>query len=248
MNHTKTCTVCQETFPATAEYFNKHKDGKYGLMAKCKPCHKTYNQSLYQKHQQKRVIEKRKYRERCYDKVLQSSRKCYQKHRDKRLEEKRVELKLYPEKIKQRRREQYVKHREKRLADVREYQKKNKEKRREYTSNYILNRYHNDPLFKIKMNLSRRMRSLIKKDGTKTVELIGCTVDYLKQHLESKFTEGMTWNNYGRNGWHIDHIIPCASFDLTNLEQQKICFHYTNLQPLWEADNIRKSDKVPDIF
>ena len=55
----------------------------------------------------------------------------------------------------------------------------------------------------------------------------------------------MTWKNYGRNGWHIDHILPCSSFDLTDPEQRRKCFHYTNLQPLWEIDNIRKSDKVP---
>jgi DNA/RNA endonuclease G (NUC1) len=54
----------------------------------------------------------------------------------------------------------------------------------------------------------------------------------------------MNWENYGKNGWHIDHIIPCASFDLTDPKQQKNCFHYTNLQPLWAADNIRKSDKI----
>ncbi len=126
MNHTKTCNVCQETFPATNEYFPKKIGGKYGVAAKCKSCYKTYNKTLYQKHQQKRVTEKRKYRERYHDKVLQSSRKCYKKHRDKRLEEKRIELKLHPEKIKQRRKEQYMKHREKRLADVKEYQTKNK--------------------------------------------------------------------------------------------------------------------------
>lgn len=248
MNHTKTCTTCQEEFPATTEYFNKHKDGKFGLMAKCKICHKIYNQNMYQKHQKKRVDEKRIYRETNRDKILVSSKKCYQKHRDKRLEEKKLEFKLYPEKIKQRRKEQYIKHREKRLASVKEYQAKNKEKRRKYTANYVINRYHNDPAFRIKMTLSRRIRGLIKKNGTKTVEFVGCTIDYLKQYLESKFIEGMTWDNYGRNGWHIDHIIPCASFDLTKLEQQKTCFHYSNLQPLWEADNIRKSDKVPDIF
>ena len=80
-------------------------------------------------------------------------------------------------------------------------------------------------------------------DSTK--ELIGCSLEELKIHLENQFTKGMNWKNYGRNGWHIDHILPCASFDLTDLEQRKKCFHYTNLQPLWEIDNIRKSDKVP---
>jgi hypothetical protein len=55
----------------------------------------------------------------------------------------------------------------------------------------------------------------------------------------------MSWGNYGLHGWHVDHIIPCASFDLTDPEQQRQCFHYTNLQPLWAEDNLRKSDKLP---
>ena len=64
--------------------------------------------------------------------------------------------------------------------------------------------------------------------------------------MENKFQDGMNWENYGFYGWHIDHIIPCSSFDMIDPEQQKICFHYSNLQPLWAADNFRKSDKVFD--
>jgi len=77
-----------------------------------------------------------------------------------------------------------------------------------------------------------------------TIKLIGCDVKELKSHLEKQFTDGMNWENYGK--WHIDHIIPCASFDLTDPQQQKKYFHYSNLQPLWAVDNIRKSDKVVD--
>lgn len=72
------------------------------------------------------------------------------------------------------------------------------------------------------------------------MELVGCSIDKLKQHLESKFTEGMSWDNYG--DWHVDHIKPCASFDLSDPEQQRLCFNYKNLQPLWAADNLSKGD------
>jgi hypothetical protein len=245
---TKICKVCEKELPATIEYFHKKVTGKYGVVAKCKKCMKIYSVKNYAKHRSKRIEDKRKYREKYHDKVLKSSKKSYKKHRQKRLMEKKVEQQLYPEKMKQRRKEQYLKHREKRLLDVKEYAKNNKTKIRERQSKYTINRYHNDPVFKIKMNLSRRMRGLIKKDGKKTVDLIGCSINFLKQYLESKFLENMSWSNYGRNGWHIDHILPCSSFNLKDSKQQKKCFHYTNLQPLWEVDNIRKSDKVPYIF
>ena len=74
----------------------------------------------------------------------------------------------------------------------------------------------------------------------RTEELLGCTIEEAKAHLASLFTDGMSWDNHGE--WHIDHIRPCASFDLTDPEQQKQCCHYTNLQPLWAADNLAKSD------
>jgi hypothetical protein len=68
----------------------------------------------------------------------------------------------------------------------------------------------------------------------------------LIKHLESHFTEGMNWDNYGVYGWHMDHIIPCAAFDLTKPEDQSKCFHYTNLQPLWAKDNLSKRDTIFD--
>lgn len=73
------------------------------------------------------------------------------------------------------------------------------------------------------------------------MEFIGCSMTQLKSHLSSQFKDGMSWDNYGRKGWHIDHIIPCYSFDLIDPNEQKKCFHYTNLQPLWWLDNCRKN-------
>lgn len=101
-------------------------------------------------------------------------------------------------------------------------------------------------VYKIKKNLRRRVNQVITKNNKSdsTMQLIGCSVYELIQHLEKQFKDGMSWSNYGE--WHIDHIMPCSSFDLIDIEQQKKCFNYTNLQPLWAIDNIRKSDKVPD--
>ena len=116
---------------------------------------------------------------------------------------------------------------------------------------YHHNKYYNDIAFKIRHNLSGRVRSAIKRNNhhknNSVFELLGCSIDFLKQHLESQFQEGMTWENYGMHGWHIDHIIPCSYFDLKIKENQFICFHYLNLQPLWRNENCYiKADNVPE--
>jgi hypothetical protein len=70
------------------------------------------------------------------------------------------------------------------------------------------------------------------------MEYVGCTIDALREHLEKQFTDGMSWENQGK--WHVDHIRPCASFNLDNEIERHMCFHYTNLQPLWAFDNMSK--------
>ena len=103
-----------------------------------------------------------------------------------------------------------------------------------------------NPNFRIRADIARRMLLALKgkNKSKKTIELLGCTIEELWQHLESKFKLGMTRKNHGE--WHIDHIKPCASFDLTRVEQQVICFRYTNLQPLWAKDNQEKGAKYSD--
>ena len=119
------------------------------------------------------------------------------------------------------------------------YKKNNREK----INQRFRNRYKNDLSFRITRNLRCRLRKAIKKNYKygSTLELLGCSIEFLKQYLESKFQPGMTWENYG--DWHIDHIKPCVSYNLADPEQQKICFHYTNLQPLWAKDNLSKGCK-----
>lgn len=101
-----------------------------------------------------------------------------------------------------------------------------------------------DPKFRIANNLRSRLGVALKDiaKSAATMELLGCSVDFLKDHLEFQFDDKMTWNNYGE--WHVDHIIPCAAFDLTDPNEQKMCFHYANLQPMWGSDNIAKSDNI----
>lgn len=105
-------------------------------------------------------------------------------------------------------------------------------------------RLHTDPNYKLRDLLRSRIRHLIKKsDRHSHIDHLGCSVSQLKSYLESKFQVGMTWENHGRYGWHVDHIKPLASFDLTDIVQFAEACHYTNLQPLWAKDNLAKSSK-----
>jgi hypothetical protein len=90
---------------------------------------------------------------------------------------------------------------------------------------------------------------LIRKSKSKiALEILGCSFIFFKHHLESQFKDGMTWKNCGlgdkgKKEWHIDHIYPCASFNLKKIDEQQICFHWSNHQPLWAEENLRKGCK-----
>jgi hypothetical protein len=119
----------------------------------------------------------------------------------------------------------------------------------EYRRQYITGRFSSDPLFKLKYQIRTRIGTALKRYGGKkttgTTELIGCTVDEYRAHIESLWLPGMSWQNYGLKGWHIDHKKPCASFDFSNPEEIKKCFHFSNTQPLWHFDNLSKGDRMP---
>lgn len=104
--------------------------------------------------------------------------------------------------------------------------------------------------YKLIATTRSRIRFAIKNflKYKKSLDLLGCDISEYRKYLESKFKAGMTWENYDRGknevSWEIDHIIPCASFDLSVPEEQVKCFHYTNTQPLWDYENLRKSAKL----
>ena len=120
------------------------------------------------------------------------------------------------------------------------YSLDNKEHKKQYQLNWEKDQMKNNPIFKIKKILRARLNLALKgkNKSASTMELLGCSIDKLWNHLESKFEPWMTRKNHGL--WHIDHIKPCASFDLTCPVQQLACFHYTNLQPLSATDNLSK--------
>lgn len=79
--------------------------------------------------------------------------------------------------------------------------------------------------------------------AAKTFDLLGCSLKHFISYIEGLMESGMTWENYGRDGWEIDHVLPCAAFDLTKPSEQRKCFHYTNTQPMWAKDNRSKGAK-----
>lgn len=116
---------------------------------------------------------------------------------------------------------------------------------RKWLADYMRKKYRTDERFAIKRRLHERIRTTLKLSNAKrcdhTLCLLGCSIDEFREYLQSKFEFGMSWDNRGE--WHIDHIIPCSAFDLTDPNHQKRCFHYTNLQPLWAAENLKKGRK-----
>jgi len=111
-------------------------------------------------------------------------------------------------------------------------------------------RINTDINYRLKKRLRSRLSTALKRNSKSksTLKLLGCTIQKLKQHLENRFKKRMTWNNYGFYGWHIDHIRPCFSFDLSKAKEQRKCFHYTNLQPLWAKENYRKRKTDKEIW
>lgn len=102
--------------------------------------------------------------------------------------------------------------------------------------------------YRLKDNLRRRLQKTLKDvpRKKKAHELLGCSIRHFKKHLESQFTEGMSWENYGE--WHVDHIIPCMNFDMTKASNHGKCFHYKNLRPLWGDDNRKRKKKLINII
>lgn len=148
------------------------------------------------------------------------------------------------EKISNRKRSYYLKNKE-------VINKRNtawKRKNPDYSNNYRNMKRLEDPIFKLKDSLRQRLNKALKKNYKtgSAVSDLGCSVVFLKNHLESKFQPGMTWINHGLGygKWNIDHILPLSSFDLSDEKQLKKACNYKNLQPLWFEDNLSKGDKV----
>ena len=216
----KFCKKCNQEKPVCDFYKNSTK--KSGFTSSCKECFAKY----YRKNREKAKANNAKYRRENSEKIKSRRAKYYREN---------------PEKIKAKN----AKYRRENPEKIKELLAKYRRENREKIKEYLKKCYKNDDNFKIRVLLRGRILDSLKaqsaKKSNKTLELIGCSVNELWEHLEGQFTDGMTRQNQGE--WHIDHIKPCSAFDLTDPKQQKECFNYKNLQPLWAQDNLKKSNK-----
>lgn len=233
--------------------FTKDKNRKDGLCFYCKSCIRTQTK--------KRIKKIKKYRKIYYqnnsEKIKKRSNQQRKENKGNYDPEKRHnEYIRYKKKIKKTSRKYYKCNKNKILNNNKIYRLNNRSKLNKWRRKYVKEKRKNDVNFKLKDNLRKRIKQMLNLTNNKktfrTFELVGCSIEKLREHLESLFKDNMTWLNYGSGSkndprieyWVIDHIKPCASFDLSDPEEQKKCFHYTNLQPLWNNDNIKKSDKI----
>jgi hypothetical protein len=155
-----------------------------------------------------------------------------------------------PEKCTKAKKKYVATHPERRKKSARDWVIRNRDHHREYQRGLKARRQQNDPDYRFRRNLRSRLHKAITRASAaksgKTMELVGCTVVELKVHLERQFSAGMTWENYGHGigRWNVDHRVPCASFNLTDPEQQRRCFHFSNLQPMWHPENVAKGARV----
>jgi hypothetical protein len=196
---------------------------------------------------QKKIAAKDKaYREKNHEAVKARCRTWHKKNRDAVIAYKKLYHSVNSETIKAKRKIWRKVNPDKVIAQNKSWYSANREKAINYSKSYIRNRSKNDPLFRMIHSLRSRLLLAFKQQNTKkldsTFNLTGCTKQELRQHLVSQFRDGMTLENHGQV-WHIDHIRPCASFDLSDKDQVAACFHHSNLQPLFAKENRMKSDK-----
>lgn len=267
-NQTKICNKCQKILPIDNFYNSKKNRG--GKLHACNKCILLRNNKwleLKKKIRDQSLEPKIETKQKCCSAcklMLDMSNFCLNKRSLDGIHSRCKSCQSMN------RKRSYIKHREKELKNKRKYRSVPENKKREKITQALWavnNKKHirkqaierkkirkqTDLNYRMRYNLRERIRAAMKRGGNKkidsTFKLIGCSIQDLRKYLESKFKDGMTWDNYGgTHGWQIDHIVPCASFDLSKEEEQRKCFHFTNVQPLWAEENKLKWKHIDEKF
>lgn len=242
----KECGRCHKV--KISSDFPLRKKGEYvWLRLQCYECMREISKIRYVNNREKIIKRNLEYEKRNIKKI-RAKQEAWRKNNWERV--KKIKDKKYLENsdiIKANRKEYYYKNKEKVIRLNNDYVERNKSKVRERQRRHHAKKKKIDVSYSLLKILRSRVSSAIKRGGTKcnkTMDLVGCTMPELITHLENGFKDGMSWDNYGFYGWHVDHKIPCASFDMSDINEQRKCFHYSNLQPLWALDNLKKGAKI----
>ena len=229
---------------------------------KCKVCGAsvTGKQRVYCSktcREQAEKEDKKRYREENKEEIKEYKKIYYKNNREEILSNSKIYIEENKEKRKEYNRIYYKNNREEILEYGKKYNRENKEKIKEYKRKNkekireCGRKRKQDPVLRMNTNISRTMRRNLKsnnlsKNRRKWETLVGYTSQDLREHLESLFLPGMTWKNYGKNGWVMDHIIPKVFFIFTSTDdvEFRYCWSLDNLQPLWAPDNQEKNDKI----
>lgn len=216
----KICSKCKEEKDICE--FGYHNSTKDNLRTSCKECRKIEGKF----YRENNVKKRKETLQNWYNKNPEYNKNYYINNTDK---------------VKKLNKNWYELNKEKHRENNRMWLEKNKNRMNEYYNNRIKEQRKTDPLKKLIFNVRSRIYSVISNKTKTSFNIVGCSPEFLKEYLEKQFTEGMCWELMGKY-IHIDHIIPLSSAT-TEEEIYKLC-HYTNLQPLWAEDNLRKSNKI----
>ena len=247
----KYCKKCGST--KSTEDFNKSSRTQDKLQTQCRICQLEANRKWKEENQEHALQYRKDYYESNKKAALDYGKEYYKHNQDSRLEYAKNYRKNNPEYFKdyyQANRDgiikEYTQSDKKKIADKAYYQN-NKKEMFEYQKKYQKERRTADPAFKLIQNLRSR-HSKILKGITSTTRGLGCDSTFFKNYISAQWTEGMSWSNYGNKEgqWSIDHIMPLTLY-YTQPEILRQLIYYTNMQPMWHVDNVKKGKKVGEL-
>jgi len=239
----KECPKCNEV--KSFDEFYKDKRNEDGVRVYCKDCTKQNTRKRYHKDKEKHKQKVLNYYHKNKKEISEKKKKYYRENK---------------ELFRERRKKNYARSRDNELKQMKEWKANNREKIkeynkeykstkefREYRNEYQRDQYANNELYKLRKTISTfcwRVTDAVKQQKElQSLEYLGCSLDEFKLHIESLWLEGMTWENHGVDGWHIDHKIPLDWF-VKNSDDPWEANYFTNLQPLWAADNLSKGASI----
>lgn len=239
----KICGRCK--IEKLIDKFGKNKNSNDGKNRYCKDCELKRSKEYRENHRDKINLSSKNYRKNnpknykeSIDKYLKKKPNMTSKERMK----KNRQNEAWKLKNNEQRKKYYRKNKDKFRAQQKKYYQENKEKVRKLNNAWKNKKRKEDGFYRMKINLRNRIREYLIGDlnGKRTKEIVGLDKENFKSYIQNKFTDGMSWDNYGK--WHLDHIIPLCN--AKNNNEALLLNHYSNLQPLWAEDNLRKNRKI----